>query len=400
MLSFQEARSKVLSNVTPLGHERVALRQALGRVLGQQVRARAPFPLFSASAMDGYAVATSTFEGEGPFTLELAGESKMGGVAPKLVPGMACRIFTGAALPDGADAVVIQEDVARDGNHITFATVPPRGANIRLGGEDLQVGDVAIDVGIRISPFQLSLAASLEYAELIVAERPSVTIVCTGDELRAPGEPPRPGTIAESNAVGLTALAERAGAVVRVAPLVGDDRDATARAVADAIRRSDLLVTVGGASVGDHDLVRPALERAGVALEFWKVAIKPGKPLAWGRAGRTYALALPGNPASSLVTFSLFGMPLLRALQGDRHPLPTTLKLPLATAISRKTGRLEFMRATLVQENGQPAVATLANQASGAVTSMGWADALAMIPPDVATLAPGDVVEVLRLCDV
>jgi molybdopterin molybdotransferase len=400
MLSFDEARAKVLSQVTPLGYERVALHRALGRVLARAIRARSPFPLFSASAMDGYAVATSTFQGQGPWTLGVVGESRMGGVAPKLAPRSACRIFTGAELPEGADAVVMQENVTREGDRVTFAAPAIAEANIRRAGEDLATGDLAIDVGARISPFHLSLAASLDYAELIVAERPAVTIVCTGDELRAPGEPARPGSIAESNAVGLAALAERAGAFVRVAPLVGDDRDATVRSIAEGVTRSDLLVTVGGVSVGDHDVVRPALERAGVLLDFWKVAIKPGKPLALGRAGRTHVLALPGNPASSLTTFSLFGMPLLRALQGDRRALPMTARLPLANAVSHRTGRLEFQRGMLIEEGGRLAISTLENQASGAVTSMGWADALAMIPADVESFERGELVEVLRLADV
>jgi molybdopterin molybdotransferase len=400
MLSFEEAQRRVLSGVTPLGSERVPLRDSIGRVLAQRVRARAPFPLFSASAMDGYAVATAALRGEAPFTLALVGESRMGGVAPKLVPATTCRIFTGAELPEGADAVVMQEDVSRDGDRVTFKTAPAPGANIRRAGEDLAPGDVALEPGNRVSPFHLALAASLEYTELAVSQRPHVTILCTGDELRAPGEPARPGSIPESNSVGLAALAERAGATVSVAPLLADDDEATTRAVIDGLGRSDLLVTVGGVSVGDHDRVRPALERAGVALEFWKVAIKPGKPLALGRAGRTHVLALPGNPASSLVTFSLFGIPLLRTMQRDSHPLPATAPMPLASAVSRKPGRLEFLRSRLVQDGGQLLVAPLANQASGAVTSMGWAEALAMVPADVAELARGEAVQVLRLADV
>ncbi|HEY3595106.1 MAG TPA: gephyrin-like molybdotransferase Glp [Polyangiaceae bacterium] len=400
MLTFDEARAKVLSHVTPLGHERVPLFRALFRVLAREVRAHSPFPPFAASAMDGYAVAISAFDGALPLTLPVVGESRTGGLAPKLSPRTACRIFTGAELPEGADAVVLQEDVKREGDQVTFASVPARGANIRRAGEDLAAGDRAIEAGTRLSPFQLSLAASLDVAELVVAARPRVTIVSTGDELRSPGEPAHKGSIPESNSIGLAALAESAGAVVSVAPLVGDDREATERAIADALARSDLLVTVGGVSVGDHDLVRPALERAGVTLDFWKVAIKPGKPLALGSAGRTHVLALPGNPASSLTTFSLFGMPLLRALQGDRRPLPLTTRLPLAADVSHKTGRLEFQRARLIEQEGRLTVSTLANQASGAVTSMGWAEALAMIPADLETLARGELVEVLRLADV
>ncbi len=399
MISFQQARELVLSSVTALGTERIALSQALGRVLAHAIVAREPFPAFSASAMDGYAVQVSAFRGGPPFRLELVGESRMGALPPALVAGTTCRIFTGAGLPRDADAVVMQEDVARDGNWITFNKVPERGSHVRHAGEDLKEGDVAIEAGTRLGPFHLALAASLDYPELVVSNRPRVTIVCTGDELRAPGEPVRPGTIAECNSVGLRALAEQAGALVRVAPLVRDDPQATEASLVKALQGTDLLVTIGGVSVGDHDVVRPALERAGVTLEFWKVAIKPGKPLALGRAGSTRVLALPGNPASSMVTFSLFALPLLRAMQGDRKPLPVTLRAPLAAGIHRKPGRLEFMRARLEMVDGGVAVRVLANQASGAGTSMAWADALALVGPDVTSLAPGDIIDVLRLTD-
>ena len=399
MMSFQQARELVLSGVTALGAERVALRQALGRVLARAVVARGPFPAFSASAMDGYAVQTSAFRGDAPFRLELIGESRMGALPPPLVPGTTCRIFTGAALPDGADTVVMQEDVTREGDRITFHKVPERGAHVRRAGEDLKEGDLAIEVGTRLGPFHLALAASLDYPELVVHERPRVTIVCTGDELRAPGDAADAGSIAECNSIGLRALAEQAGAWVRVAPLVRDEPQATQASIEQALRRTDLLVTVGGVSVGDHDVVRPALERAGVTLEFWKVAIKPGKPLALGRAGATRVLALPGNPASSMVTFSLFALPLLRAMQGDRKPLPATLRAPLAAGIVRKPGRLEFMRARWEATADGLAVRVLPNQASGAVTSMAWADGLAVVEPDVTSLSAGDTVEVLRFAD-
>jgi len=399
MLSFEEARSRVLADVGVLGNERVPLSEALGRVLSRKVVARGPFPPFSASAMDGYAVAARSFSGAGPLTLEVVGESKMGALPPSLVPDTACRIFTGAGLPEGADTVVMQEDVSRDGDRVTFAHAPRPGAHIRFAGEDLRAGDSALEAGTRLHAFHLALAASLDTTEIEVATRPRVTIVCTGDELRAPGEPAWPGSIAECNAIGLRALAEQAGAVVRVAPLVGDDSDLVRASIESALQGTDLLVTVGGVSVGDHDVVRPALEKAGVTLEFWKVAIKPGKPLALGSAGRTRVLALPGNPASSMVTFSLFGLPLLRMMQGDDRPLPLIVRAPLTAAITRKPGRLEFMRARLEMSRGEIAVRTLSNQASGAITSMAWADAFAIIPADATSLAEGTVVDVLRLCD-
>jgi molybdopterin molybdotransferase len=399
MISFEEARSLVLSNVEPVADERVILEHAAGRVLARPVVARDPFHAFSASAMDGYAMATASWRGAGPWTAEVVGESRTGCLPTPLVPGTVCRIFTGAALPEGADAVVMQENIARDGNRMTFTAVPRPGAHVRRAGEDLERGQVAIEPGTRLGPFHLALAASLDHPELVVARRPQVTIVCTGDELRAPGEPARPGSIAECNSIGLRALAEQAGAVARIAPIVQDDREAARSSIARALDDSDLLVTVGGVSVGDHDVVRPALEDAGVKLDFWKVAIKPGKPLALGRAARARVLALPGNPASSLVTFSLFALPLLRAMQGDGRPTPGMIKAALAAAITRSPGRLEFMRARLSSIDGRLVAETLANQSSGAVTSMAWADALAVVAADVTSLPQGAVVDVLRLAD-
>jgi molybdopterin molybdotransferase len=399
MISFEEARRLVLSNVLPVGDERVSLGDALGRVLARQVSARMPFPPFSASAMDGYAVAMSSFQGTGPFTMEVASESRMGRLPAALVARTACRIFTGAAIPAGADAVVMQEDAVRDGSRVTFASAPRSGAHIRNAGEDLKEGEVAMEPGTRLGAFHLTLAASLDHAEIVVARRPRVTIVSTGDELRSPGEPVTPGSIAECNSIGIRALARQAGAIVRALPIVRDDRQVARSAIEEALADTDLLVTVGGVSVGDHDVVRPALEDAGVELEFWKVAIKPGKPLALGRAGKTRVLSLPGNPASSMVTFSLFGMPLLRAMQRDESPLPIILRAPLGTNIQRNPGRLEFMRAKLETEDGQLVVRTLPNQASGAVTSMAWANALAIVPADATLLASGDAIDVLRFSD-
>ena len=399
MLSFEEARDRVLGEVPSVGTERVNLRDAAGRVLAKQVAARGPFPPFAASAMDGYAVAVTSFTGQGPWTLDVTGESRVGREPAPLASGTASRIYTGAPVPAGANTVVMQEDVTRDGERVVFKIAPDRGAHIRQTGEDLAAGAVALESGVRLGAFQLALAASLDHPELVVAQRPRVTIICTGDELRAPGEPLRPGSIAESNAIGLRLLAEQAGASVSVAPLVGDDLPATRAAVERGLAGSDLLVTVGGVSVGDHDVVRPALEQAGVALGFWKVAIKPGKPLALGRAGRVRVLSLPGNPASSMVTFVLFGLPLLRAMQGDRNPLPTRLRARLASRIARKPGRLEFVRSQLSMVGEALTVVPLSNQASGAVTSMAWSDALAIVPADAATVAEGEMLEVLRVSD-
>jgi molybdopterin molybdotransferase len=238
----------------------------------------------------------------------------------------------------------------------------------------------------------------------MVARRPVVAILATGDELRRPGTDPVPGTIPESNTVALRAMARKAGADARTHPYVRDEESATVRAFRAALEESDVLVTVGGVSVGDHDLVRPALEAAGVTLEFWRVAIKPGKPFAIGRlarAGRRDAIVvgLPGNPASALITFAVFGVPLLRAMQGDARPFPSFARARMTRAHAHDPGRLELARAVLSQAEHGYAVTTLGNQASGAVTTMAQADALVCIPENASGVGAGEDVDVLLLSD-
>jgi molybdopterin molybdotransferase len=406
MLTFEEARARILAGVARLGAERVPLDGAAGRVLAETLVATAPLPPFDHSAMDGYALRVADLVGDAPFALSLgAEESRAGRSAPDLGTGQACRIFTGAALPAGADAVVMQEDVTVDGPRIVFAARPKPRAHVRAAGEDLRPGQRALVEGTRLQAGHLSLAASLDRGQLMVARRPRVAIVCTGDELRAPGTPGGPASIPESNGVALAALCRQLGGEPRIWPAIGDDLEATAAALERALQEADLLLTVGGVSVGDHDLVRPALARAGVSLDFYKVAIKPGKPLTFGRRdsaeGQTSrVLGLPGNPASALTTFLLFAAPLLRALQGDAAPLPLLLPARLKTALRHKPGRLEFARATLEREGRALVALPLVNQASGATTSTGWATAFILVPLEAGDLPAGAEVDVLRLGDV
>ena len=395
MLDFEEAVSRVLSDVPLLDRERLPLRAADGRVLGEAVHARADLPPFDTSAMDGYAVRTADLGGDGPFDLPVAGESRTGHPAPVLAPASACRIFTGAVLPAGADAVVMQEQVERDGDRARLQRRPKPYDHVRRAGEELRSGALALEAGTRLGPAQLGLLAALDQSEVIVRRRPAVTILCTGDELRPPGSPAFEGSIPESNGVALGALAARCGATVRLSPLARDELDATESAVRDALSKSDLLLTVGGVSVGDHDLVRDALEAAGVTLDFWKVRIKPGKPLAYGAGAGARVLGLPGNPVSALVTFALFGAPLLRAMQGDRNPLPAYGRAELAAPIVHSPGRLGFYRVRLEGSSAVP----LENQSSGAMSSMAWADALAVVPAAAERVAAGEWVRVLRLDD-
>jgi molybdopterin molybdotransferase len=400
MLPFEEARSRVLALAPALGAARASLDDATGRVLAEDVVAISDAPAFDYSAMDGYAVRASDFAGAGPWTLPVAGESRAGSRdLPALAARAVARIYTGAPLPPQADAVVMQEDVARDGDAARFASAPRPGAHVRRRGEDMAKGAVALARGTRLRAAHVALAASVDRAWLTVARRPVVTIVGTGDELRAPGAPGAPGSIAESNGVALRAMVRAAGGIARVAPFVGDDAAATERAFASALEGTDVLITVGGVSVGDHDLVRPALERVGVSLDFWKVAIKPGKPLAVGRKGARVVLGLPGNPVSALVTFALFGAPLLRAMQGDRAPVPPARRGRLTRPVKHAPGKLELVRATLEHAGDGLRVTPLANQASGAAVSLARADGLACVPSACEGLAEGAEVDVWTLDD-
>jgi len=404
MLPFEQARGSLLGDVRRVSAERVPIGDACGRVVAEALVARAPLPPFDHSAMDGYAVATADLAGGGPWTLAVEGESRAGRPAPALAARSACRIFTGAPIPERADAVVMQEHVSRvaagAGHAVRFEARPRAGQNVRRTGEDLAGGSVAIAAGTRLTAGALALAAMLDRSELVVARRPRVTVLCTGDELRPAGERAAgPALIPESNSAPLAALARQAGASVTVAPIAHDDPAATVRAVERALEATDLLLTVGGVSVGDHDVVRPALERAGVVLQFWRVAIKPGKPLAVGRSPSAHVLGLPGNPASALVTFALFGMPLLRAMQGDARPLPELLRARLAAVRKRSPDRLEFARATLRRDGDVVAVDVHDNQASGAATSLAQSDGLLLVPPGESPLEAGATLDFMRWND-
>lgn len=399
LLSFGEARSRVMTDVPRLGPERVSLDGAAGRVLAEDLVAHDPLPPFDGSAMDGYALAIADLEGDGPWTLPVAGESRAGSDPPWLVRGHACRIFTGAPVPERADAVVMQERVTRIGDAVRVDTRPKAGQNVRRAGEDLSRDAVAIAAGTRLSAGGLALAAMLGRADLRVTRRPIVTIVCTGDELRAAGDAARPASVPESNSAALAALARQAGAAVRVAPIVRDEPQATVRAIEEALEGTDVLLTVGGVSVGDHDVVRPALERAGVKLDFWRVAIKPGKPIVFGRRAGASVLGLPGNPASAIVTFAVFGMPLLRAMQRDTRPVPTLLRARMASSRKRSPDRLELLRAALALDGGQLSARVHDHQSSSSATSLASSDGLAFVPPGEGMIDAGAFVDFLRWND-
>jgi molybdopterin molybdotransferase len=393
MLEFELARQRILEQVTPLASELIPVADADLRVLAKDLVSTVDLPPFDYSAMDGYAVSTRDFSGSGPWRLPVIGEQRAGEQGQKLTPGSALRIFTGAPLVDGADAVVMQEDTQRDGDAIGIQSAPRPFSHVRRRGEDLARGAVALAAGTRLNPFRIGLAAALDLAEVEVRSRPKVSLLCTGDELRDAGSANRPGSIPDSNGPSLSALVRRTGAEIVRLPRCSDDLAQTRAAIAAALAQCDVLLTVGGVSVGDHDIVKAALQAEGVEIDFWKVKIKPGKPLAFGKRGRSFVLGLPGNPVSAQLTLCLFGLPLLRALQGDSRPFPAPIRVELATQLTQKPGRLGFYRARL---DGNVAYVH-DNQASGAPTSMARADALVMVPESSAGAVAGEMLDALRL---
>lgn len=405
-LTFEEARRRLLAQAVRIGAERVALDAADGRVLAENVLVERDAPEADTSAMDGYAVRAADVH-EPSVALEIRGEARPGGECPAFIaPGTACRIFTGAILPAGADAVVIQEDVDVAEGRVTFArarTPVPIGHNVRRRGEDLAAGAIALASGRRLSPSKLGLLASLDRPWVTVTRRPRVVILGTGDELRLPGQmPPHVrGSVAESGTLVVRGMAQRAGGDAVVVPMVRDDRGELTRALEDALRGSDLVVTVGGMSEGDYDLVRPVMAEIGVVLDFWKVAIKPGKPLAVGKRRDAHVLGLPGNPAAAVITFGLFGVPLLRALQGDVALLPEVRRARLATRVVHKPGRLSFLRATLsvASDDGAMVATPLAHQSSGSIATLAQAHALLLVPSETPSLEAGAIVELITLAE-
>ena len=395
MLDFELARQTILALVKPLPSELVPVDDADGRVLAEDLRSSVDLPPFDYSAMDGYAVRAADFTGTGPFRFSVSAEQRAGESGQSLAPGTAARIFTGAPLLAGSDSVIMQEDAERADDQVLFQKAPPLGSHVRRRGEDLANGAVALTEGTRLNPFRVGLAAALDLPQVRVARRPRVALLCTGDELRDAGSAARAGSIPDSNGPSLAALARRTGAEVRRLPRTGDAFEETRSALRSALADCDVLLTVGGVSVGDHDVVKKALDAEGVHIDFWKVKIKPGKPLAFGRKGAALVLGLPGNPVSAQLTLSLFGLPLLRALQGDAAAVPRTVQVQLGSAIKQKPGRLGFYRARWV--DGVAIVS--GNQASGAPTSMAQADLLVMVPEDSSGVGVGDTVQALRLDD-
>jgi molybdopterin molybdotransferase len=385
-----------LADVTPLPAERVPFRAALGRVLAEDIVASRAVPPFDNSQMDGYALRAADAPRPGarlPVAFEVAAGA--GGDAA-LPPGACARVFTGAPLPRGADSVEMQEEVERRGGSAVFRRAAARGRYVRPAGHDVAEGAVALARGALVDPGAVGLAAALGRTELAVHRRPRVAVLATGDELVPVDRAPAPGQIHDSNSHAIAAACADAGADPVLLPLAGDD-PAALRAAVMAAAGFDALVTTGGVSVGERDLTRAALEAQGTVLDFWRVAMRPGRPIAFGRMGPTAVFGLPGNPASALVTFELFVRPALRALAGLGGGGRPVLPARLATAQVKEPGLTYYLRARARLRGGALWVEPLATQSSGALTSVTGHDALAVLPPGPARIRRGAAVEVILL---
>ncbi|MDU8929740.1 molybdopterin molybdotransferase MoeA [Alisedimentitalea sp. MJ-SS2] len=381
MISVDEALGHLFSLTSPLEVETVPLIEAAGRVLAQPVRAGRNQPPFSASAMDGYAIIGDEADLHAQF--KVIGESAAGhGFDGTVKPGTTVRIFTGAPVPEGATHVVIQEDVERRGDLITI-TAPQDGHNIRALGNDFRVGD-AVDAPCLLSPEDVALLAAMNFAEVPVTRRPVVALISTGDELVMPGETPGPDQIIASNTFGLHALLSKLGAEPRLLPIARDNRDSleTTFKLAEG---ADLIVTIGGASVGDHDLVGDVAEAMGMERAFYKIAMRPGKPLMAGRMGDAVMVGLPGNPVSAMVCGHIFLAPMIRAFLG-LGTAPTPARTARLTRAMGPNGPRQHYQRALVDGN---AITVFNRQDSSLLSVLSRANALAISPPHAEEMPEG-----------
>ena len=401
LMPVSEALQRVLTNVTTLGTEYATLRAAAGRTLAEPLTASLTHPPFDASAMDGYAVRAADAANV-PVTLRLVGEAAAGGViGGYLNPGEAMRIFTGAPVPASADTVVIQENTRSDGTSVTILEPPKCGDNIRAQGQDFRRGDALLAPGRRLNARDILLAASAGHAKIPIVRKPVVAILATGDELVEPGTTPSGSQIVASNSYAIAALVEAAGGDAQLVGIARDTHgDLAAKLAAGAA--ADILITTGGASVGDHDLVRPALEAAGATLDFYKIAMRPGKPLFFGTRPRSNGatpqriLGLPGNPLSALVGARIILVPLIARLLG-RWDAPQMSGAVLAAPIGPNGPRDHYMRATLDASVSPPRVTPLPSQDSALVSALAAANCLIVVPADTPAQAEGSRVTVMLL---
>jgi len=396
-ISVQEALARIVQDVDVVGTERVDLFAADNRVLAETVIARRTQPPFDVSAMDGFAVRAEDVA-RLPTTLKLVGQSAAGhGFGGKIQSGEAARIFTGAPLPEGANAVVIQENTEYDDTTVTVREGRPDTGHVRARGYDFSTGQDLIAAGRLLSSRDVTLAAAAGYPELAVRRRPVVALLATGDELVLPGETVGPDQIVCSNPYGIAALVRRAGGVARFLGIARDDRADLAEKCAQA-RDADVLLTIGGASVGDHDLVGPVLEDMGMTLDFWRIGMRPGKPLMFGRLDKLHVLGVPGNPVSSMICARIFLVPLLRAMLGLPDDGLNRMAAHAAVDLGANGDREHYMRATQsIAADGRILVIPVASQDSSLLGHLATADCLIVRPVRDPAKRAGEQVEIMPL---
>lgn len=392
LIPVAEAQARMMALRPPLPIETVPLAKANGRYAAADIVAGRTQPALDLSAMDGYAIRFA--ERPGPWTV--VGESAAGGgLGRALTAGQAVRIFTGAPVPEGADAILVQEEAARDGDRLTMAGEGPRGAgaHIRRAGSDFAQGDTLIAAGTAIGAATIALAVSGGHGALAVRRRPRISILSTGNELVRPGVPASGALLPASNGPMLAAMLAGPTCIVTDHGIVRDDLDAITAAFSALAGQANIIVTTGGASVGDHDLVLPALQKAGARIDFWKVALKPGKPVMIGTLGETIVLGLPGNPVSAFVTAMLFLKPLVAHLLGARSPIPAPVIARLAAALPATGNRAEYLRGRWSEGGAVP----VGSQDSAGLAALVEAELLIVRPPQSSALGPGADIDIIPL---
>lgn len=395
MIPVDDARARILATLRPTGAETVALAESWGRVAAADITSRLTQPPADVSAMDGYALHAAD---SAPGTRLV-----VGGAAPaghpwmgRLARGEALRLFTGSIMPAGADAVLLQEDADESDGMVTPREAVAPGRHVRRAGQDFGAGDVLVPRGRCLTARDVGLAASGNHPWVAVHRRPRVAILATGDEIALPGEPIPPGGIISSNAHALAACVRASGGEAMVLPIACDTEDAIVAGAA-AARGADLLVTTGGASVGTHDLVQAGLRRSGLVLDFWKIAMRPGKPLMFGDLDGLPVLGLPGNPVSALVCAVLFLHPALQRLSGLPDTAPHVVPAVLGAPLPANDRRADHLRARLAQGDGLPVATPFERQDSALLRLLAGADALILRPPHAPAAAAGEPVQVIRL---
>ncbi|WJW74761.1 molybdopterin molybdotransferase MoeA [Thiohalobacter sp. IOR34] len=396
LLSVDEARSRIFDMLRPIrGDEQLAIRSALGRVLAEPVISGIDVPPYANSAMDGYALRAADLPAEGTATLKLIGRAMAG--APfegRVGAGECVRIMTGAKLPDGADTVLMQERVEAEGEQVRINAGHRPGENVRHPGEDMAVGQTVLEPGRRLTPADLGVLASLGIPEVRVRRRLRVAFFSTGDELVSLGQPLGEGQIYDSNRYTLYGMLQRCGAELLDMGVIPDRREAVRRAFQDAMSQADVVITSGGVSVGEADYVKQTLDELG-EVHVWRMAMKPGKPLAVGRLGEATFFGLPGNPVSAMATFYQFVQPALERLGGATPGEPLVLKIPTATDLKKSPGRLEYQRGVLARDaHGNWTVTSSGRQGSHVLTSMSRANCFVILPAKSAGAKAGELVDV------